>query len=99
VSKVQARGRDVFSTMRVMFDALQRREREALVSSLEADLSVYSHSLEEALPLTWEMVNEMNRAGVTIGSHTKSHALLTAEVNDKVVDELHGSRIRMAGSM
>jgi peptidoglycan/xylan/chitin deacetylase (PgdA/CDA1 family) len=92
VRKVQDKGRDVFSTMRVTFDALKRSEREALVASLEADLSVYSHSLEEALPLTWEMVKEMSEAGITIGSHTRSHALLTAEQNDRVVEELHGSK-------
>ena len=42
--------------------------------------------------MTWDMISEMHRAGVTIGSHTRRHALLTHETPDTVVDELVASR-------
>jgi peptidoglycan/xylan/chitin deacetylase (PgdA/CDA1 family) len=38
------------------------------------------------------MVEEMSRAGLTIGSHTKSHVLLPVESGDRQLDELMGSR-------
>jgi peptidoglycan/xylan/chitin deacetylase (PgdA/CDA1 family) len=38
------------------------------------------------------MLAELTRAGVTVGSHTASHALLTQESRDRVRDELRGSR-------
>jgi peptidoglycan/xylan/chitin deacetylase (PgdA/CDA1 family) len=42
--------------------------------------------------LTWEMIREMHGAGVTIGSHSRSHAFLTNESMAKVVDEVKGSK-------
>ncbi|MGH8369995.1 MAG: polysaccharide deacetylase family protein [Gammaproteobacteria bacterium] len=42
--------------------------------------------------LTWEMLMEMRRAGVIIGSHTRSHAFLTNEQRHKVVDEVKSSK-------
>ena len=44
------------------------------------------------LPLTWAMVEEMNRAGIIIGSHTRSHVSLPAESMDTIVRELEGSK-------
>jgi peptidoglycan/xylan/chitin deacetylase (PgdA/CDA1 family) len=36
-------------------------------------------AFEEFAPLTWDMIRIMHRSGVTIGSHTESHVLLTSE--------------------
>jgi peptidoglycan/xylan/chitin deacetylase (PgdA/CDA1 family) len=91
VRQVRFSGHTVFSAMRTLSDALTRPETDALVTSLEADFAPYL-SLDEAQPLTWEMVREMRAGGITIGSHTKSHALLTAEANDRVIEEVLGSR-------
>ncbi|HEY3860168.1 MAG TPA: polysaccharide deacetylase family protein [Gammaproteobacteria bacterium] len=43
-------------------------------------------------PMNWDMLQEMQRAGMKIGSHTKSHALLTNESAEKIKQELQGSR-------
>ena len=42
--------------------------------------------------LDWPELHAMRRAGITIGSHTKSHVSLPAESADLVADELAGSR-------
>lgn len=42
--------------------------------------------------LTWPMLTEMRRGGMTIGSHTKSHVSLPMESGDTLVDELEGSK-------
>lgn len=83
---------DVFATMRALFDWLSQAEIEALTKSIEADFPDLSASLDEARPLTWEMLSEMSEAGLTIGSHTKSHALLTAEDSERVREEIIQSR-------
>lgn len=47
----------------------------------------------EALrPMTWEMLSEMRAAGITIGSHSRSHAFLTNETDERVREEVEGSR-------
>jgi peptidoglycan/xylan/chitin deacetylase (PgdA/CDA1 family) len=43
-------------------------------------------------PLTWDMVSRMHRMGLTIGSHTRTHALLTRERKTRLQDETAGSR-------
>ena len=42
--------------------------------------------------MDWAMLQEMQRAGIHIGSHTLSHALLTNESMGKVVAEVEDSR-------
>lgn len=42
--------------------------------------------------LTWPMLSEMRRAGMTIGSHTKSHVSLPMESSDTLAEELEGSK-------
>jgi len=90
--KVRLANSNVFSTMRALIDTLNHSEITALTRSVELEFPDPSPSLEETTPLTWEMVREMSEAGLTIGSHTKSHALLTAEETDRVLDEVMQSR-------
>lgn len=42
--------------------------------------------------LTWPMIHEMRSGGITIGSHTRSHACLPMETAEHVKDELEGSK-------
>jgi peptidoglycan/xylan/chitin deacetylase (PgdA/CDA1 family) len=44
------------------------------------------------LPLTWEMLATMQGSGITIGSHTKSHSILTGVAPSQLIDEAFGSR-------
>jgi peptidoglycan/xylan/chitin deacetylase (PgdA/CDA1 family) len=44
------------------------------------------------LSLTWPMLEEMHRAGVIIGSHTRTHASLPAESIETAIKELEGSK-------
>ena len=45
-----------------------------------------------ALSLTWPMIEQMHRAGITIGSHTRRHISLPAESEETVVQELEESK-------
>jgi peptidoglycan/xylan/chitin deacetylase (PgdA/CDA1 family) len=44
------------------------------------------------LTLTWPMLTEMRRGGITIGSHTRSHVSLPTESEKTIVDELQESK-------
>lgn len=47
---------------------------------------------DELVPMSWEMVAELHRAGMTIGSHTKSHRVLPNEPRGEILAELTGSK-------
>ena len=61
-----------------------------VMTALEATTGNGFHNV--ALPLTWPMIEEMHRAGVVIGSHTRHHVSLPAESTTTVVTELEGSK-------
>jgi peptidoglycan/xylan/chitin deacetylase (PgdA/CDA1 family) len=42
--------------------------------------------------LTWPMIHEMRSAGMTIGSHTRTHVCLPAEKPEDIREELEGSK-------
>ena len=78
--------------MRWLVRALPQAAIRRVIETLEVEVRVDEGAVKELRPLSWEMVSEMHRAGMTIGSHTRSHALLTKESLETVVDETAGSR-------
>ncbi len=82
-----------FSTVtRALLRALPQGEVYRVIEALEAEVELPEAKLKGLLPLTWEMVEEMHQAGMTIGSHTRTHALLANESRERVLDEIAGSR-------
>jgi hypothetical protein len=61
-----------------------------VMKALEASVGNGFHDVP--LSLTWPMIEEMHRAGIIIGSHTRTHISLPAESIDTVVEELEGSK-------
>jgi peptidoglycan/xylan/chitin deacetylase (PgdA/CDA1 family) len=61
-----------------------------LMDCLETRLGVAA--FDEATALTWPMILEMRRNGITIGSHTKTHVSLPMELPAAVKNELEGSK-------
>lgn len=74
---------------------LPRSEIERIIAALESETGFIPPPLETHRALTWEMLGDMHRAGVIIGSHTRSHAVLPNESPEKVLDEIEGSRIEL----
>jgi peptidoglycan/xylan/chitin deacetylase (PgdA/CDA1 family) len=52
---------------------------------------------QERLPLTWEEVEALADAGWEIGSHSRTHRLLSALSDDELDEELAGSRDAVVG--
>ncbi|MGH9749400.1 MAG: polysaccharide deacetylase family protein, partial [Candidatus Polarisedimenticolia bacterium] len=77
---------------RRLLETFQAADLERIAADLEERVPVDRELREEHLPLTWDMVGEMRRAGFTIGSHTRRHALLTGESPGAIAGEVAGSR-------
>lgn len=87
--------RDPFLTMRVLFTTFPQKEIHRVIEALEAVVPIDENSFQELHSLSWDMVSEMHRVGMTIGSHTKTHALLTNESWQRVSCETTDSRLTL----
>ena len=83
---------EAFSITRVLLNSLTRRQLQLVVDTLRSTLDSASDKTGEFRALDWEQLMEMQRAGVTIGSHTCSHVLLTNEPHGKALHETADSR-------
>ena len=93
VLAVEPTGRDeAFSITRVLLNALTQRQLQQVVETLRVTVDPAQDKTGEFRALDWEQIAEMQRAGVTIGSHTCSHALLPNEPHTKALHETKDSR-------
>lgn len=92
VGNMNAVARDPFTAMHAIVTTLSQPDICRVIEALEAQVTIEESKLKELHPLTWEMVFEMHRAGMTIGSHTRTHALLPNERWERVLDETASSR-------
>lgn len=83
-----------YTALRALLEGLTATRLEHVLQALGEGVQGET-DFPELRPLTWEMVGEMRRAGITIGSHTRSHALLTHESRNRVRDEVSGSRLEL----
>jgi len=81
----------VFAAVRALIETLSAAELERVLEALGDGGAEYADH-PGLLPLTWEMVAEMSGAGITIGSHTRSHYLLTQESRAEARQQLRASR-------
>lgn len=72
--------------------SLSRCEVDRLAVAIEDAVGADGSTAAGIEPLSWEMLARMIRAGVTVGSHTRSHAWLTQEAPTEVLAETRGSR-------
>jgi peptidoglycan/xylan/chitin deacetylase (PgdA/CDA1 family) len=78
------------TTVSALLPDLSMANLGRVMAALESITGSGSHDV--APSLTWPMIGEMHRAGITIGSHTQRHVSLPAEATDTVVAELAGSK-------
>jgi peptidoglycan/xylan/chitin deacetylase (PgdA/CDA1 family) len=83
-------GRTTFTALRLFLDTLPQPAIRAVIAKLESRFGILG--ADGDLALDWNMIDEMRSAGVTIGSHSKTHALLTHESQRRMREEISGSR-------
>jgi peptidoglycan/xylan/chitin deacetylase (PgdA/CDA1 family) len=93
---VEAMGRaaaaDVVVLLQTLRVTLPTTALDVLARTLSRDAELDEDAYRELRPLDVEQLRTMARAGVVIGSHTRSHALLTQETPERVAEELRVSR-------
>jgi glycosyltransferase involved in cell wall biosynthesis/peptidoglycan/xylan/chitin deacetylase (PgdA/CDA1 family) len=80
------------AAMRALYLTLSGDALERIVEALPHANGLEVPMPSDRRPLTWEMLRDMQQAGVTIGSHTRSHPILTNETPRTVRDEVAGSK-------
>jgi len=77
--------------MNSVLNTLTHGEIAAALDWLEARIPLPS-DVEAMAPLTWDMIRSMQAAGMTIGSHTARHCLLSIETVETARNELMRSK-------
>lgn len=83
---------DPFATLRVLLATLPRAGLIRVARALESLTSIDESAFPDLRPMSWDMLREMRREGTTIGSHTRSHAVLTREEPSAAHEEAAASR-------
>jgi len=88
-----ARGpNEPFVALRHLLTTLSQEGLARVTAALEEKLAIDTGRLDGLKPLTWSMLAEMQRGGITVGSHTRTHALLTRENAPRMLEETAGAR-------
>lgn len=96
IPKAHRIGSSPFEAMRTLLVGLPQSDIRRIVDALETRFCPPPDLIEGFRMLTWEMLAEMNNSGITIGSHTRSHVLMTNENHSTVQQELEQSRLELA---
>jgi peptidoglycan/xylan/chitin deacetylase (PgdA/CDA1 family) len=81
-----------YTATRVLLRERPLGEIRHVIALLESELPLTNGVRRSFQSLTWPMMKELQQEGVTIGSHTRSHILLTNEAPARVDEEVVGSR-------
>ena len=90
---------DPFGVMAALLDDVPQAEANRMIQVLEARFGLGPGRYDGLSSLSWEMLEEMQSAGMTIGSHTRTHPLLTNESTEKVIEETTRSRGDLEGRL
>jgi peptidoglycan/xylan/chitin deacetylase (PgdA/CDA1 family) len=88
-----------FRIMTLLLKRLSHHRVGLLMTALEQSSFIDHAMLEECAPLTWDMIETMHQEGITIGSHTKSHTLLTSESPETAKEQLVDSKRILEGKL
>jgi peptidoglycan/xylan/chitin deacetylase (PgdA/CDA1 family) len=84
--------RDPVNTAHALLEGLPQGVLGSVLEALERRFTLPRGCLDSHRALDWEMLEEMCAGGITIGSHTRTHVLLTLEEPARVSEEIDGSR-------
>ena len=85
-------GMEPYKAMRTLLEALPLDALNKVVQVLEAADPLPKNLSEPFRSLSWESLKRIQQAGVIIGSHTRTHVLMTNESEERILDEVLGSK-------
>ncbi len=84
-----------FQATRALLERQSLAALQQLMNHLEGEDPISEADLAPSYSVTWEMLDRIQRVGVIVGSHTKTHPLLANESADRVMEEAAGSRAEL----
>ena len=91
-AKLPSRISTAFQATRALLETTSQADLRDFAMSLHGELGDPADESRGFRTLDWNLLRKMQRDGVTIGSHTRSHALLAHESWQKKFDETQGSK-------
>jgi peptidoglycan/xylan/chitin deacetylase (PgdA/CDA1 family) len=84
-----------YEMLRLLIEALSVSGLKEIIRQLQAEDPIDKRELESIRSLSWEELERAHGEGFVIGSHTKSHVVMTNESPVCVEKELSGSRYEL----
>jgi len=82
----------VYAALRTLLTSLAEIDVQRIITALEVDCGLSGGVPSGFRLMSWDMLADMRRAGMGVGSHTRSHCLLTNESATRVIEETAGSQ-------
>lgn len=86
---------DPLAAMQALLGGLPQSEIYRVIRALRSEVEIEPGVIEPLRLMDWDMLREMRAAGITIGSHTRTHALLPNESRQRMAEEAAGSRAEL----
>jgi peptidoglycan/xylan/chitin deacetylase (PgdA/CDA1 family) len=82
-----------YQAMRALLETASPNVLHQVIAALEAEDAIPDDAFSPSV--SWDVLDRIRRAGVVIGSHTQTHAVMTNENCDRVIEEAAGSRLEL----
>jgi peptidoglycan/xylan/chitin deacetylase (PgdA/CDA1 family) len=83
-------GMEPYAALRALLESVPLNGLQQVIRALESEDSIPEHAFSPSV--TWEELERIRRAGIVVGSHTRTHIVMTNETRERVIDEAVGSR-------
>lgn len=90
IEQLRASSANPYELTSTLLPALSQAQARLVMDLLHAELGDAGESVPRTM--TWSMIRDLQRAGFTIGSHTRTHAWLANESPETRRDEIAGSK-------
>src|SRR5262249_45381229 len=90
ITRPTAAARTPLLAVSALLPVLSQTDIRRVMDGLEASVGNGFYNIPQAM--TWPMLAEMCRNGISVGSHTRTHVGLPMESPEVVADELEGSK-------
>jgi len=81
-----------YRLMRAMLGSFRQEEIKTVIEILRAHTELSGKAAEESRAMDWSMLKDMQKIGVLVGCHSKSHAILTNEDETTMFSEARDGR-------
>jgi len=88
-----------YEATRKLIEGLSQAEVERVIARLEAEIPIPEGTYRPFYSLTWDGLAAILRAGMSVGSHTRTHVLMTNEDGPRRMEEAAGSRQELEGRL